>query len=498
MKIISDDTVTGTITAHGGLLSASYPTSNMTNNFPGRKWISDLNYEKILFGVESSTSALYIGNVTADTVNYKFLSEAVTVTGLTQADPGVVTAVAHGFLDGDTVYFTDVGGMIEVNGSTYVVANKTDDTFELTDSDGNDVDTSGFTAYTSGGNVYKQYNSGEIVLREVRNYTEFMQGLTTVLKQGWADLTYSSNQGTVEIEFKATLDKKQSITDWASTGGDDLGNFTDGSDPVPLNQDITVDIGSIVLFDEATSTDVRTVGRDGGSNNIKLTTATAHGFSNGDQIYLDNIELSGEDIEVSDQSFEIVNVTATTVDLVGTSTTYVTTGSSATDIGAISKIHQITQIIGNGTADDTVTLSPDPATHSGISTSATVRKILFGISCGILRAGYSIAFPNAQRGYADGRRSFSVRQEIANGKMYQRNRNKVRTPSGNLLLQSAEYNRYMDFAETQDSRPFACLLFDGLGVTSRHAGFFIFSQFPQGVFESGALRRINFQYREFI
>ncbi|MCF7811452.1 hypothetical protein K9N50_10745 [bacterium] len=79
--------------------------------------------------------------------------DSVTITGITQADPGVVTAASHGFSDGEFVKILSVVGMTEVNERYFIVANKTDDTFELTDEDGDDVDTSGFTAYTSGGTV---------------------------------------------------------------------------------------------------------------------------------------------------------------------------------------------------------------------------------------------------------------------------------------------------------------------------------------------------------
>jgi hypothetical protein len=46
--------------------------------------------------------------------------------------------------------------MTEVNRTKFKVANKTDDTFELTDvDDSSDVDTSGYTTYSSGGEVRK-------------------------------------------------------------------------------------------------------------------------------------------------------------------------------------------------------------------------------------------------------------------------------------------------------------------------------------------------------
>jgi len=81
------------------------------------------------------------------------------ITGITQANPGVVTtSAAHGYSDGDFVTISGVVGMTEVNynntsGTLYIVANAAPTTFELTDTDGNNVDTSGFTAYSSGGTV---------------------------------------------------------------------------------------------------------------------------------------------------------------------------------------------------------------------------------------------------------------------------------------------------------------------------------------------------------
>ena len=85
---------------------------------------------------------------------------AITVTGATQADPGVITAVSHGFSNGDQVLFSSVGGMIELNGRVYTVAASATDTFALKDVTGTwDYDTSGFTAYTSGGSVQQVEDS---------------------------------------------------------------------------------------------------------------------------------------------------------------------------------------------------------------------------------------------------------------------------------------------------------------------------------------------------
>ena len=82
---------------------------------------------------------------------------AQTITGATQADPGVITVSGHGYSNGDEIYLDSVGGMTELNGRNYLIANVTTNTFTLQDLFGNDIDTTGFTAYTSGGSVDKLY-----------------------------------------------------------------------------------------------------------------------------------------------------------------------------------------------------------------------------------------------------------------------------------------------------------------------------------------------------
>lgn len=71
------------------------------------------------------------------------------ITGITAANPPVVTSASHGYSDGDIVYIDAVSGMDDVNDRTYTVANKTSDTFELSGIDG-----SAWDAYSSGGKLY--------------------------------------------------------------------------------------------------------------------------------------------------------------------------------------------------------------------------------------------------------------------------------------------------------------------------------------------------------
>ena len=84
------------------------------------------------------------------------LDNPVTITGTTQANPVVVSAGSHGFLDGDLVDIKKVMGMTELNGNRYKVANKATNTFELTNqTTGANINGTAFGAYDSAGEVRK-------------------------------------------------------------------------------------------------------------------------------------------------------------------------------------------------------------------------------------------------------------------------------------------------------------------------------------------------------
>lgn len=96
-----------------------------------------------------------------------------TITAATQANPVVITSVAHGFNNGDKVDIRNIvgpgnngvtsngtvttpatNGMDSLNGRRFIVANKTADTFQLLDNDGGAaVDGTTLQAYASGGEV---------------------------------------------------------------------------------------------------------------------------------------------------------------------------------------------------------------------------------------------------------------------------------------------------------------------------------------------------------
>jgi len=103
-------------------------------------------------GLVGKEYAIETDNYILSSDNYSSAEEK-TITGITQADPGVVTCEDHGFEDGQVVLIEDVAGMTSVNDTHFTVANATTDTFSLQTQAATpaDVDTSGYAAYTSGG-----------------------------------------------------------------------------------------------------------------------------------------------------------------------------------------------------------------------------------------------------------------------------------------------------------------------------------------------------------
>lgn len=139
-------------------------------------------------GVGDSSSSV----TSAQTDLQGTLASGVTITGATNATPIVITAAAHGYNNGDTVTITGVSGNTSANG-TWVIANKTTDTFEL-------VGSIGIGAYTSGGTVQKG-----------NRFRQHMD--STYPKVGVAD-GLADNQ----IQFRATFTSAQANWAWNEWG----------------------------------------------------------------------------------------------------------------------------------------------------------------------------------------------------------------------------------------------------------------------------------------
>jgi Flp pilus assembly protein TadG len=73
-----------------------------------------------------------------------------TISGISKANPAVVTSTGHGFQNGDVVYISGVKGMEEVNDRIFTVAGRTANTFQLSGEKSSKYD-----KYKSGGTIRK-------------------------------------------------------------------------------------------------------------------------------------------------------------------------------------------------------------------------------------------------------------------------------------------------------------------------------------------------------
>ena len=125
---------------------------------------------------------------------------AVTVTGISNADPAVVTASAHGFSDGDIVEITSGWGRL--NKRVFRVDNSTTGTFELEGMDTSD--TSFFPAGTGTGTA-REVSSWQQLSKVMNPSTTGGDPKTVVYKFLESDVEYAINDGftatSMSLEF---------------------------------------------------------------------------------------------------------------------------------------------------------------------------------------------------------------------------------------------------------------------------------------------------------
>jgi len=97
--------------------------------------------------LEFTNAKLRIYEDAAVTIN----STSKDITGVSAADPCVITCVGHGFSTNDEVYISGIVGMTELNGRFFRIVDLGANSFSLKDLYGNVVDSSDFTAYVSDG-----------------------------------------------------------------------------------------------------------------------------------------------------------------------------------------------------------------------------------------------------------------------------------------------------------------------------------------------------------
>lgn len=75
------------------------------------------------------------GSTVSLLTEYGANSPASSITGVTSANPPVVTSAAHGRANGDVIYINSGGGMTELDGRVFIIYGVTTNTFKLWDAD---------------------------------------------------------------------------------------------------------------------------------------------------------------------------------------------------------------------------------------------------------------------------------------------------------------------------------------------------------------------------
>lgn len=192
----------------------------------------------------------------------------VTITNITQSSTATVTSPSHGYSNGDEVFIFNVVGMTEVNGRSFIVTNATTNTYEIFDQFGNDVDSTNYGAYASGGTTNKVYEIATPYQEEDLKRLQSAQN---------ADTRYIVNRFYAPRKLTRTTETNWSLATFSRTADP----FT-GSDNWPGAVVFTSD-GAIIYGGTINKPDTlfksRTPADDGSSRYDDFTTGTGSGIT---------------------------------------------------------------------------------------------------------------------------------------------------------------------------------------------------------------------------
>lgn len=105
------------------------------------------------------------------------LEPATTITGITRANPAVVTDPGHGYTTNDTILISSVVGMTQVNGNYYNITVINANSYSLNDLNNIPINSTTFNTYTSGGTAQRVYRIGSPYLYSELAALKFVQNV---------------------------------------------------------------------------------------------------------------------------------------------------------------------------------------------------------------------------------------------------------------------------------------------------------------------------------
>jgi hypothetical protein len=346
------------------------------SNRPGTQFIAEVkdsskNVRLIEFIFNSDqTYVLEFGDqymrVHKDGVQLKDLT--LTITGVTKANPAVLTYTGTDPSNGQEVYIEDVVGMTELNGRNFKIANVDSgaNTFELQYMDSTNVDSSNFTTYTSGGTASRVYEIPTQYHHTDLADLHFVQSLDVIdivhpsyppyqlSRTGDTSWTFEKTSYTPSIERPQTL----TISGTAGTGNRlryrvtavkdetyeesleglaasiNIASVTVGAGPTYTVTVTTSASHGYITGDEVYIQDVgeQAISTVSNATPVVVTTASAHGYSTGDQVFIEGIDTAVNSIGnlINEHTYTITVLSATTYSLDNTSGTGYVAGTGGT------------------------------------------------------------------------------------------------------------------------------------------------------------------------
>ena len=139
---------------------------------------------------------------------FQITASGDTITGATEAAPCVITATGHSLSDGNHVKISGVGGMTELNGQIYVVANAGANDFELNDEEGGNIDSTGYTTYTTGGTAFLA-----TIVEVAHTHRKFGAGAGDVGSMSGGGIETLTGGNALEVHMKNVTDATNMTTE---------------------------------------------------------------------------------------------------------------------------------------------------------------------------------------------------------------------------------------------------------------------------------------------
>lgn len=154
--------------------------------------------------------------------NSIIVEPAVNISNVSQANPAqVFTSAPHGYTTGDEVFLNNIEGMTELNGQSYIITVTGASSFSIADVFNNNINSTSYTAYSSGGVSEKIYEITTPFTEANIPELQFTQNADTmyITSQEYEPrkLTRSAHTNWSLGTFVRTADPFTSSTNWPRT-----------------------------------------------------------------------------------------------------------------------------------------------------------------------------------------------------------------------------------------------------------------------------------------